>query len=291
MTILLAQLGDIHFEDSSDPAVTRSLAIAAAISAEVAANVTSVVLAVCGDAAYSGIEKQFTIATKFVEDIESEILRRHSGLKVYRTVLPGNHDCQFSGDQAARIGLLSLIKESEKPAGSIVDIVMEPLKDFFSFARNFAGDDGITKAKPFYNFFELEESNLRLRIHLLNTAWMSSLHEQPGSLHFPLEEISPPKHSCDCSIAILHHPLNWFSQPHSMRPLRDRLSDLCSVILVNHEHTAEARIEVPLMQPDDIRANTVYVSGGVIQEWGNKDIWTLLANRHHSWDRCRHEKA
>jgi hypothetical protein len=275
MTILLAQLGDIHFEDPSDPAFTRSMAIAAAISAEVTPNVTSVVLAICGDAAYSGIEKQFTIATKFVEDIEREISRRHSDLKIHRTLLPGNHDCHFRGDQAARNGLLSHIKESEKPAGSIVDIVMEPLKDFFTFSSNLAGVNGITKVKPFYNCFEVEENKLRLRIHLLNTAWMSSLHEQPGSLHFPIEEISPPTHLCDCSIAILHHPLNWFSQPHCMRPLRNRLSDLCSVILVNHEHTAEARIEVPLMKPDDIRTSTIYVSGGVIQEWGNKDICTF----------------
>jgi hypothetical protein len=275
VTILLAQLGDIHFEDPSDPAFTRSMAIAAAISAEVTPNVTSVVLAICGDAAYSGIEKQFTIAKKFVEDIEHEISRRHSDLKIHRTLLPGNHDCDFRGDQAARNGLLSHIKESEKPAGSIVDIVMEPLKDFFTFSSNLSGVNGITKVKPFYNCFEVEEGKLRLRIHLLNTAWMSSLHEQPGSLHFPIEEISPPTHLCDCSIAILHHPLNWFSQPQSMRPLRNRLSDLCSVILVNHEHTAEARIEVPLMKPDDIRTSTIYVSGGVIQEWGNKDICTF----------------
>ncbi len=152
---------------------------------------------------------------------------------------------------------------------------MEPLKEFFAFSSNLAGDDGITETKPFYNWLEVKEGNFRLRIHLLNTAWMSSLHEQTGSLHFPIEEISPPTQLCECSIAILHHPLNWFSQPHSMRPLRDRLSDLCSVILVNHEHTAEARIEFPLMKPDEIRANTVYVSGGVIQEWGNKDICTF----------------
>jgi hypothetical protein len=73
-----------------------------------------------------------------------------------------------------------------------------------------------------------------MRIHLLNTAWMSSRHEQPGSLHFPLPEICPPAEHPDCSLAILHHPTHWFSQPRAMRPLRNRLAEIAAIVLVNH---------------------------------------------------------
>lgn len=278
MAVLIAQIGDIHFEEHNDPAVARASNIGATIAAEVDRHVKTVVLAICGDAAYSGTKKQFTIATKFVEAIVKEIHTRCPGVTVIPSVIPGNHDCDFSGDQAARNGLLSLIKESEKPAESICDIIMSPLNEYFKFAESIAGKNAITKADQFYQAFDIEDGDGTLRIHLLNTAWMSLIHEQTGSLHFPLSEIVPPKTIADCSIAILHHPTNWFSQPHAMRPLRDRLGKIASVVLVNHEHTPEAREEAPLMDRDGTATKTIYVSGGVIQEWGHKEIcsFTLL---------------
>lgn len=272
MPVLIAQLGDIHFEEPNDPAVARASNIGAAIAAEVDKNVYTVVLAICGDAAYSGSKIQFAIATNFIKSIEKEIHARCTGVTVVRSGLPGNHDCDFSGDQAARDGLLTQIKDSEKPADSITDIVMTPLKEYFCFANALAGDTSITKEHQFYRAIDVEDGEAILRLHLINTAWMSSIHEQPGSLHFPLTEIAPPATRADCSIAILHHPTSWFSQPHAMRPLRDRLSQVASVVLVNHEHTPEAREEMPLMDRDGTATQTIYVSGGVIQEWGNKEI-------------------
>ncbi len=278
MTVLIAQLGDIHFEEPNDPAVARAPNIGAAIAAEVDKHVETVVLAICGDAAYSGTKLQFTIATSFVEAVEQEIKTRCEGVAVIRLVIPGNHDCDFNGDQAARDGLLTLIKESEKPADSICEIVMSPLNEYFKFAKSLAGDNAITKAEQFYHAVDVEDGDGTLRLHLLNTAWMSTKHEQPGSLHFPLSAIAPPATRANCSIAVLHHPTNWFSQPHAMRPLRDRLREIASVILVNHEHTPEAREEVPLMDREGTATKTIYVSGGVIQEWGHKEIcsFTLL---------------
>jgi len=66
MTILLAQLGDIHFKGDSDPVLARAPQLGAAISAELSADVTTVVLALCGDTAFSGTKQQFQIARGFV---------------------------------------------------------------------------------------------------------------------------------------------------------------------------------------------------------------------------------
>ena len=272
MSVLIVQLGDIHFEEPNDPAVARAPKIGAAIAAEVDKNVHTVILAICGDAAYAGAKKQFRIAKQFVEAVEEEIRNRCDGITLLRSGIPGNHDCDFSGDQAARNALLNGIKESEKPAESIVKIVMAPLKEYFVFAKDLSDDTSITKEHQFYRAVDVKDGDSTLRLHLINTAWMSALHEQPGSLHFPLTEIVPPAIRADCSIAILHHPTNWFSQPHVMRPLRDRLGEIASVVLVNHEHTPEAKEEVPLMDRDGTATKTIYVSGGVIQEWGQKEI-------------------
>lgn len=267
MSILLAQLGDIHFKETTDPVYNRASQIAATISAEVTAGVTSVVIAICGDATFSGTKKQFSVARGFIEAIENEIRRRHASVPITRVMVPGNHDCDFSGDQAARDFMLTAIKESETPAESVCKVVLSPLKEYFNFAANVVGEmNAITESHRFYHHVDLQDGESTLRLHLLNTAWMSSLHEQPGSLHFPLAEIEPPGSRVDCAFAILHHPTHWFSQPHAMRPLRDKLSELASVILVNHEHVPEATESVPLFERDGSATNTVYVSGGVVQE-------------------------
>ena len=144
MAILIVQLGDIHFEKNDDPAVSRSAAIGAAISAQIKSETKKIVIAVCGDAAYSGLKSEFKIASEFLVGIEDEILSRNSNVDVVRVIIPGNHDCDFSGDQAAREGLLSLIKAGEKPQPSITSVVLKPLKQYFKFAKEYAGENCIS---------------------------------------------------------------------------------------------------------------------------------------------------
>lgn len=273
MAVLFAQLGDIHFKTDRDVAVNRAPQIGAAIAAEVTADASAIVLAICGDAAYSGKETEFAVAERFFKAIEDVITQRCPSTRVTRIAIPGNHDCDFAGDQAARNGLLRLINETDKPADSVANIILTPLHQYFEFAERFVGaGNGITKARPFYESVTINDGDARVRLHLLNTAWMSSLHEQAGTLHFPLVEIAPPSDRVECSIAFLHHPTHWFSQPHAMRPLRNRLSELASVILVNHEHVSEATEQVPLFDRDKGATPTLYVSGGVIQEADEPDM-------------------
>jgi hypothetical protein len=293
VSILLVQLGDIHFKKHDDPAHLRSTHIGAAVSAEISHNTTTIVLAMCGDISYSGQIDQFNVAKLFIETIEFEIKKRRSDLPIVRIAVPGNHDCDFSSDQAARNVVLTSIKESERPAQSICDIALAPLKEYFKFSSSFVGtENSISDSHCFYNVTDIVDNDKILRLHLLNTAWMSSLREQPGSLHFPLVEINPPSTKADCAIAILHHPTNWFSQPHAMRPLRDKLARVASIVLVNHEHVPEATEYKLLYNRDGGAIKTIYISGGVIQENGNPEICnfnmlnidtaasTLLLSRH-----------
>ncbi|WP_417739732.1 hypothetical protein [Rosistilla oblonga] len=273
MTILIAQIADIHIDKPTDLGLKRAKAIGAAIAAECDGATRQVALAICGDAAYSGQKKQFTLAEKFIQDITNELIGRHKNIETVMILVPGNHDCDFSGDQAARDGIIQLIKDTESPAESIADLTLKPLKEYFKFANASPDRDAaITKDSPFYKSFDLSSEGKTLRFHLFNTAWMSTIHEKTGSISFPLSEIAPPGSPAACSIAILHHPINWFSQPHVLRQLRDKVNSISSVVLVNHEHTSEARIETPLMEKEGVSTKTVYVAGGVIQEWEQPDV-------------------
>ncbi len=201
--------------------------------------------------------------------IEEKIQSRNADVKIVRVIIPGNHDCNFLGDQGVRDLVLDSLTEDSTLSESFREVTLEPLSEYFNIVESFTSNThAISKSQPFYNTVDIFEGDLVLRLHLLNTAWMSSIHERPGSLHFPLSEIKSPSENMDCSIAILHHPINWFSQPSAMRPLRDRLSQLASVVLVNHEHTAEAMEQTLLFGTDDaaIKSKMLYVSGGVIQE-------------------------
>lgn len=270
MAIILAQIGDIHFRHPNDPALTRAEQLGAAIAAEATADVSTIVLAICGDAAYSGLRNEFAIATDFIKKIENAIKLRHPAITIVRIIIPGNHDCNFSGDQAARDVMLRAITETEIPAKSIQEIILGPLTEYFAFSEALAGTtSAITASTPFYHFVDVPDGTSILRVHLLNTAWMSSIHEKPGSLLFPLAALQPPAQPANCSIAILHHPTHWFTQPQAMRQLRDRIAQVASVVLVNHEHVPEASEHTNIYGLDGGASKILYISGGVVQEAGN----------------------
>jgi hypothetical protein len=268
MRTLVIQLADIHFDKDSDIGLSRSRTIGAAIAAECTVETTSILIALCGDTAYSGTAEQFKLGRVFTKNIKDELRARGFKGQISIAVVPGNHDCSFQEDQAARDGIIQLIKSGEKPPKSIVEVTVEPLQNYFEFAEGITDHDlAITREHPFYKAFDLNQGTKLLRFHLINTAWMSSLHEKPGTLSFPLVEITPPAHPATCSIAILHHPTNWFSQPHVMRQLRDKVNAIASIVLVNHEHSSEAKLETKLFDAEGIATKTLYVGGGVIQEW------------------------
>lgn len=273
MTIALVQLSDIHFRHADDPAVGRAQCIGSAIAAELGACTSTVVLAVCGDASFSGQMPQFDMLRRMFEEIEGSIRIRYRDIDIKRVIIPGNHDCDFNGDQAARDALLENLSGPGMPAASIMSILVEPLGRFFEFAEQCVGREyTLTREEPLYKAVDIDDGGAVLRLHLINTAWMSSKREQMGALRFPLDAIAPPASHADCSMAMLHHPPHWFGQPHSMRPLRDRLSQFASVVLVNHEHSSEGRDEELFMIKGLPSTRTVYVAGGALQDPDDRDL-------------------
>ncbi len=267
MSILVVQLSDIHFKTGLDMAVSRSGQIAAAIASECSLKVSCIVIAVCGDVGFSGRATEYEVAKSFFDSIEKTLRDRGIRQSIKWIVIPGNHDCNFSGEQDAREALLTSVSQEKLVSKSIADILLAPLAEYFKFAQSFAGNDSaIVRESPFYQKVEVKEGENALIFHLFNTAFLSTIHEQMGSLSFPLSLVSDLRSGIGCSIALLHHPIHWFSQPNVMRPLRDKINEIASIAFVNHEHVSEATVHVPLFGPERNGSPTIYVSGGVIQE-------------------------
>jgi len=76
----------------------------------------------------------------------------------------------------------------------------------------------------------------------LNTAWLSQLHEAPGTLYFPPEAVHSDTNGASLVITALHHPYNWFS-PQNGRELRKRVEEFSDIVLTGHEHDFTVRAQ------------------------------------------------
>jgi hypothetical protein len=267
MSILVAQLGDIHIESSTDLIFERSEKIGAAIAAEVKNDTTELVLLFGGDMSYSGTKDQFDLFKRLAVDIDTSVRRNSPTVNIRTLAVPGNHDCCFAGPQSVRERLLDTIKTDDVLDDEMRGQLLKPLDEYFAYASTLIGKDaGISRATPFYTHFDIREGERVLRFMLVNTAWMSSKREKPASLQFPMSEIVlPTDASPTLTISVLHHPFNWFRQPDTYRPLRERVDSVSDVVLLHHEHVAEANQQSrPFVSGSD-GEHAFHVSGGALQ--------------------------
>lgn len=243
MAILIVQLSDIHVQSEKDGVFNRSTKLADAIVAEAGDSASDIVLLLTGDAVDKGQSDQFALAEKLIKGIQAHVESKCPTSKVRTLAIPGNHDLDLSGDQAARDSIVSTLTAVDTPAPSVAELALKPLAAYFHFTASLTGaDDSLSMNRPYYHVVDLADSAGRiLRFHLLNSAWMSKRKEQANSLTFPLNEIhSPESPEPHFAIAVLHHPFNWFRQPEAMRPLTNALEGLSDLILTGHEHSPAA---------------------------------------------------
>ncbi|MDB4222557.1 metallophosphoesterase [Granulosicoccus sp.] len=276
----MVQLGDVHFKSIDDPALVRAKKIGVAVAQEVTAETGSIILIYVGDLAFSGTEEQFELADLFVNEVKEQIVESISvTCKIIEVCVPGNHDCDFSGNQNTRDQSLGAVDENTIADSVFLGRLISPLHGYFKFvAKVFEPMCSNSDDNPFYSFVDVVDSEKTIRLHLLNTAWMSSKSEMPGSIFFPVLKIPTNRHDYDFGVAVMHHPLNWFRQPDTMRELKGRLNKIASIVLNGHEHVAEASKEETLFSSpknDSDENETIYINGGVIQEDSESELCTF----------------
>lgn len=271
MATLIAHLTDMHIQSQADVLMERIERISSAISAEADESVTSIHLVVGGDLTQKGAPTEFELAVTFVRRIVEAIRAAKPLAKVELLVVPGNHDCSFVDDQTMRdIGISrvnEVLRDRGLPAESMEPVILKPLEHYFAAAQLLAPGEVHTPNEPYYRCIDKIDGAQVVRYHLLNSAWVAKKDTGPGSLLFPLQAVNPPLAGRPAlSVCVLHHPMNWFKQPESMRPLRDRLEALGDIIITGHEHSG-----LVFGKPLYGRAGAHYVEGAVLQERG-KDI-------------------
>lgn len=266
MKILLLHISDIHLKTRADAVLSQARAISAtAILRTHSAEAVFVV--VSGDIAYSGSREQYEIASAFFEDLRSA-LSEETDSPVHFILAPGNHDCDFSGDQSVRQALIGTVlqRDGSNLTPPIISECVKVQRCFFEF-RNVWGPQVKSLDDPLWVTYPFDVGGYKVVFDCLNVAWMSQLHEEQGKLIFPVEPFEHLKlEPAQIRIAVLHHPLNWYNQA-SYRPFRKLVRTVAQIVITGHEH--EQNVGENL---DAETEQSTYVEGGVLQDHAHKKV-------------------
>ncbi len=259
MTITILHLSDIHIDNINDIVLQRNKLIASALIPHLRA-ISVLVILVSGDIAQAGTAKEYLLAEQFLSELVKEI-EENTSVKIEVILAPGNHDCDFSGDQDVRLAIIDLIKKKGGviPEGYISTCV-DTQKNFISFRNKFEKSSSILMDDLLWKSYCIELNGKKVVFDILNASWMSTKHEQQGGLIFPYERyISAKQSDADLRIVTLHHPLNWYNQTNYLK-FRGFVHHLADIVVTGHEHQSSSRIS------DE--ANTgecAYVEGAALQ--------------------------
>lgn len=268
MKLLILHLSDIHFRESAtdNSVLERTSEIVAAVGS-LLVQPDSICIAVSGDIAFSGRVSEYIVATMFFDGLSAELAARFPGAAIEYFVVPGNHDCDFASQATVREMVLEGIATREFD-DSVLDVCMQVQSSFWEFVASLSqGAENPTSVDKAVQTREIKVGSESVQIRLLNTALLSTCPEDQGSLLFPPEllresarsEGTPPV----ATIALLHHPFNWF-QSSNARAIRRELEATADIIITGHEHESDT-FHVSRQEGEAVE----YVEGAVLQDSPN----------------------
>jgi len=139
-------------------------------------------------------------------------------------------------------------------------------EQFFTFRDNFTtGKPDSTHGRIYWEYV-WEKGGAKILLRCYNTAWISQLKEQQGTLFYPEKHLQVvPIITADYVVAVFHHPYNWLPAT-TYRQFRAHIEETSDLILTGHEH-----------EPDHYQKYSFkgevneYLEGAVFQEHGRPD--------------------
>lgn len=217
-------------------------------------------VAVTGDVAFSGTVDEYKTALKILTTLRDRLAAAISPTPEW-IIVPGNHDCSFLSSSAARSALIKAVGAETAWDASIPSICTAVQSNYFNFIRNLGCSSGLDSTN-LISETRIVADQYPVTVWGINSAWMSQLKEQPGSIYFPVHALQERVESASPSlnILLLHHPFAWF-QPEVRRELLRLVDSAFAITLGGHEHLAEA------WGREDFEGNkSLVVEGGVFQD-------------------------
>jgi DNA repair exonuclease SbcCD nuclease subunit len=254
MRLLILHLSDLHIKSAKDTIFQKQSKIVDAIL-PTCADISGIIIIVSGDLAFSGRPEEYSAVKILLSQIK-ESLSEKTEKTVTLITVPGNHDCAFQQDDIRDL-VLGQLK-------SPVAIKPQYVKQCLSVQGNFFSFYGEIRGREISNQLQWIEEEIfeekKIAIHCFNSAWMSQMHEIPGSLCFPISDIKPV--TADLVISVFHHPYAWFSTETA--PLfRQLIESTSDIVITGHEHLPDS------YSKQRAGSNNQYFEGGVLNESNN----------------------
>ena len=179
-------------------------------------------------------------------------------------IVPGNHDCDFVNESdLRRLTVEAIVSGSRKlrGEGELAKKLLSVQDQFFQFQQAVDQVGGI-RGSWVTCTETLNIGGRRIRINCYNTALMSSMHETPGKLQFPVpsETVQETRRlDWDLVVTIFHHPYNWL-EPTNARQFSKHICETSDLVLTGHEHE-ERSYRTKMSTGEAVQ----YVEGGVLQ--------------------------
>jgi Calcineurin-like phosphoesterase len=237
MHLGILHLSDIHLTSDRNPVLSRVDQICAAVRSH-SQEFTHLLLVYSGDIAGKGLKAEYWKAVELVAEIHENLSKMGHLVLLGPVIVPGNHDCDFSGDDDSRPALLQYsLAEIDKidPAGKRVEQLCGVQNNFFEFETSISGRS-LTGGSRLFWTNEIKASGLVLEVRCLNTAWFSRVKEQQGQLVFPVQCIpDKPSNTAHLCVTVFHHPYNWL-ESNNGKSLKKAIGAISDIILTGHEH-------------------------------------------------------
>jgi predicted MPP superfamily phosphohydrolase len=238
MKLFVLHISDIHLRDASSVAIDRLRNVAPAVQ-NLSDGITEVAVVISGDVAWSGTAAQYALSKAAFVDLRRDLLTRFKGTTVQFFFVPGNHDCDFSGDHDARSRVVNDMRTSQTTKNvqpSTVKLCCEVQHNFDEFSKELVGITPVTDADRMYLEYVLPVGDRRVLVQCYNTAWMSTNPEKQASLVFPDRYTTfQSKESFDFCVSIFHHPYNWLRTDNGLS-FRKQIEATADLVLTGHEH-------------------------------------------------------
>ena len=258
MSLGILHLTDIHFSEQNN--CKDKISSLCSICINNFSQCDKICIIVTGDIAFSGLSCEYSLACDFFQEVRDKISSTINK-SIDILFVPGNHDCDFTASNQIRNNCINNISyDTIGNDNSVINECTSVQKNFFDFVSLFEAEYHETKL--FCNH-EISVAGKRIVFLGLNTAWMSSLSERPGTVFFPINKIQDEFSEIlgDINIIFYHHPLAWLTPqtvPNNRRECQDYLNKISQVQLIGHEHESDA------MKLDCLHGNVAFYSYGKV---------------------------
>lgn len=238
MGLSVIHFSDIHIQNEKDAVFKKKQEIINACTNSIS-NKDYVIITVSGDIAFSGQEQQYTLAAQFFNEIVGSLYKKGIN-NVQMVYVPGNHDCDFSKKSSVRDILIEKMKCDDVDS-EIYQNAISVQDNYFLFAASETYSDKMIQ------LCEYSHNGNKYGFLLINTAWMSQLHEKYGKIVIPktfMEQVRLSEYSM--VLGVYHHPSNWISA-ECRNDFIEYINNNCDCILVGHEHM---RSEYQMITPE-----------------------------------------